>query len=206
MTLALSIDNPQLLQEIRNIGYVTMFILMVIEGPIITLVSAFAASLGWFNIFGVFLLSMLGDITGDVLLYGIGYWGGNKALKWFQKITHVQSKTITKLENLFHRHGVKIIFAVKSTTGLCWITFVAAGSVRMKLKSFLLGSVSGGVIWSGLLVTLGYFFGFAFLRINDYIRYAGVIIFVTAVTLYLAINFYKKWQGQKLLEEKNSEM
>ena len=203
MFIPLSLNDPEILQEIRNIGYISMFVLMVIEGPVITLISAFAASLGWFNIWIVFILSMAGDVTGDVLLYGLGYWGGHRTLEWFQKITHIQSATVEKLENLFHKHGTKIIFAVKSTTGLCWITFVAAGSVKMKFKAFLTGSIGGGIVWSGLLVALGYFFGFAFRQIDQYIRYAGIVIFCSAIAIYAGITFYKKWQGKKLLEEKS---
>ena len=41
---------------------------MIIEGPIITVIGAFLASLGFFNIGIIFFLSLLGDIVGDIIL------------------------------------------------------------------------------------------------------------------------------------------
>ena len=53
-------------------SYLFIFIVMVIEGPIITTAASFAASLGYFNIGIIFLLSLLGDLVGDGLHYIIG--------------------------------------------------------------------------------------------------------------------------------------
>jgi len=44
---------------------------------------------------------------------------------------------IGRMEKYFQKHGGKTIFAVKSTTGLCWTTFTAAGIVKMDFKKFM---------------------------------------------------------------------
>ncbi|MCX6763757.1 MAG: hypothetical protein NTZ97_03450, partial [Candidatus Moranbacteria bacterium] len=98
------------------------------------------------------------------------------------------------------RHGKKTIFTVKSTTGLCWITFIAAGAVRMDFGNFLLGSFWGGVVWSGFLTVVGYFFGYAFASISQTIEYAGLVIFFAAVIFILGLSFYRKYQSQKFTE------
>ena len=41
------------------------------------------------------------------------------------------------MEKYFEKHGGKTIFAVKSTTGFCWATFVAAGIAKMDFKKFV---------------------------------------------------------------------
>lgn len=192
--------DPHILSYIKAIGYPTMLVLMVAEGPITTILAAFAASLGFFNIFVVFGLSMLGDILGDILLYGIGYSGGAKTLEKAEKFLKIKPEIVVKLENLFARHGKKTIFAVKSTTGLCWITFIAAGTVRMNFKNFMAGSFLGGIFWSGFLVFMGYFFGYAFAMINDYIRYAGMVVFSAAVVFYALLTFYKRRCSRRMLE------
>ncbi len=61
-------------------GYPIMLLLMTLEGPIVTMVAAFLSSMGYFNIFAVFGLSVLGDVLGDIVLYFIGYFGGHRAL------------------------------------------------------------------------------------------------------------------------------
>lgn len=200
---SINLADPQILAYIKTIGYPTMLVLMIIEGPIATILAAFAASLGFFNVYLVFILSMLGDIIGDMILYAIGYVGGAKALAKAEKILRIKPGIVAKLEKLFSLHGRKTIFAVKSTTGLCWITFVAAGTIRMKFQDFLFGSVFGGIVWSSFLVVMGYFFGYAFLQINDYIRYAGLIIFAAAICFFAAITAYKKYQSRQILKNEN---
>ena len=152
-------------------------------------------------VFLVLFLSILGDILGDMLLYYIGYSGGSAALLKAERILKVKPEIVSKIEYLFKKHGKKTIFAVKSTTGLCWITFIAAGSVRMRFKEFILASFLGGIIWSGLLVFMGYFFGYAFQQIAAYIKYAGLIILISAAAFYATLTFYKKRQSQKILAE-----
>lgn len=193
-------DN-QLPDYIKTVGYPTMLLLMTVEGPIATIVSGFLGSLGLFNVLAVFSLSVLGDVLGDIICYGIGFWGGSPILEKARQKLHVKPKILEKVEHLFQKHGFKTIFAVKSTTGLCWITFIAAGTFRMDFKKFLQGSILGGIIWSGFLTLSGYFFGYAFLEINRYIRFAGLGILVLAIGLFILINIYKKHQAQKILSE-----
>ena len=143
---AINLSDPQTLLYIKTIGYPTMFALMIIEGPIITILGAFLASLGFFNVYIILTLSILGDIVGDIILYSIGYYGGAKFLEKAQKFLKIKDSTIEKIKKYFERHGKKTIFSVKSTTGLCWIAFITAGSVRMNFKDFLIASFLGGIV------------------------------------------------------------
>lgn len=203
----MNIYDPEILNYIKTIGYPTMLFLMIVEGPIATVLGAFAASLGFFNAFLVFFLSIFGDILGDIILYSIGFYGGMKTLAKAQRILKIKSATMEKIEKLFSRHGKKIVFAIKSTTGLCWITFITAGAVKMKFKDFFWSSFLGGIVWSGFLVIIGYFFGFAFKKIYDwlsYVQYAALIVFLAFVALYSIITWYKKRQSRNILKNGDS--
>lgn len=198
--MLINFSNPETLHTIQTIGYPSMLILMIIEGPIATMLAAFSASLGFFNVYAVLLLSITGDIIGDIILYSIGYTGGSRALEKWEKRLKVKPAILEKIERLFAKHGKKTVFAVKSTTGLCWITFIAAGAVKMKLGDFLMASFFGGIIWSSFLVISGYFFGYAFEAIRDSIQYAGEIIFVCAAFFFIGTTLYKKRQSQKIIQ------
>jgi membrane protein DedA with SNARE-associated domain len=197
----LNFSDPAILGQIKMIGYPFMLLVMIIEGPIMTILAAFTAKLGFFNVYVVFLLSILGDVIGDAILYYIGYSGGAKTLEKAERVLKIKPAIVAKIEYLFEKHGKKTIFAVKSTTGLCWITFIAAGAVRMNFKDFLSASILGGIVWSGFLVAMGYFFGYAFKQIGIYIKYAGLVVFLSAVVFYAAVTFYKKHQSEKILSE-----
>lgn len=195
------LSNPELANYVKTVGYPLMLLLMIVEGPIATMLAAFSASLGFFNVYAVFALSILGDMLGDIILYSIGAAGGTRALQKAEKLLRINPATLEKIERLFKIHGKKTVFAVKSTTGLCWITFIAAGAVKMKLKDFILASFLGGIIWSGFLVISGYFFGYAFIQIDQYLRYAGIIIFASVVLFYSFITLYKNRRSKQILDE-----
>lgn len=181
-------------------GYPAMLFLMIVEGPIVTIISAFLSSLGYFNVFIVFGLSVLGDVLGDIVLYFIGYFGGYKILLKAEKFLKIKESVVEKLREKFHTSGAKIVFYVKATTGLCYITFILAGTSRMKLSKFVKYSILGGLAWSSFLVVVGYFFGYAADRINEYIKYAGVIIFAGAVLFFLILTLYKRKRAKDILE------
>lgn len=173
---------------------------MILEGPIVTMIAAFLASLGYFNVFIVFILSMTGDVVGDIALYYIGYFGGHRILLKVEKFLKIKESIVEKLRNKFHTNGAKIIFYVKATTGLCYITFILAGTLRMKISKFIKYSVLGGLVWSTFLVIAGYFFGYAAEQISEYIQYAGYIIFTAATIFFIGITLYKRKQAKEILE------
>ncbi|HEX7586074.1 MAG TPA: DedA family protein, partial [Patescibacteria group bacterium] len=159
--------GQQIFEFLRHYGYWIMLPLMIIEGPVATIMAAMLASLGAFNVFIVLIFSIAGDIIGDVILYGLGYKYGLGFVRHIGKYIGITEKLVLRMEKYFAQHGGKTIFAVKSTTGLCWATFVAAGIVKMDFKKFVRYSLLGGVIWSGFLVIMGYFYGFLWKEIRD---------------------------------------
>lgn len=194
------LSSQELLELITTWGYPAMFLLMVLEGPIATISAAFLASMGFFNPIAVYFLSVIGDIVGDVILYRLGYSGGKKFLEKAERFLKIKESLVNKLEQLFKTKGAKIIFSVKSTTGLVYITFILAGAVKMDFRKFLYYSLLGGLVWSALLVCLGYFFGYAAEQISAYIKYAGVGIFILAIASVFVINYMKKGKSKNIIE------
>jgi membrane-associated protein len=195
------LSSQQFLHLLPYWGYPLMFILMIFEGPFVTMIAAFLASIGYFNIFIVFILGLSGDLLGDIGLYHIGYYGGRKILERAERFLRISKTSLKTIENKFHQNSGRIIFYVKSTTGLCAITFILAGTLRMKFSKFLKYSFLGGLIWTSFLVFLGYFFGYAAAQISQYIKYAGVVIFTGAIITVIAISLYKKYESKKILEK-----
>jgi membrane protein DedA with SNARE-associated domain len=187
---------------LKHYGYWLMLPLMIIEGPVVTLLAAIMASLGAFNIFFVLFFSIIGDLIGDVLFYYLGYKFGLNFVKKFGKYIGITEKLVNKMENYFVHHGGKTIFLVKSTTGLCWATFVSAGIVKMDFRKFLKYSFYGGIIWSSFLVIMGYFYGYLWREIHENIQWIGWVIFAVAIITFIVISLYKKQQVKKKFSEK----
>jgi membrane protein DedA with SNARE-associated domain len=192
--------SQELIRNLSLWGYPIMLFLMIVEGPIVTIVAAFLASMGYFNIFAVFGLSIAGDVIGDIILYYIGYFGGEKILPKVEKFLKISKSTVEKLKQKFHKNSGRIIFYVKSTTGLSYITFITAGTLKMRISKFIYFSILGGLIWSSFLVIMGYFFGYAADKISEYIRYAGAVIVAIAGIFFIILIWYKKKQAKNIFE------
>ncbi len=190
--------GQQIFQFLSQYGYWVMLPLMIIEGPVATIIAATLAALGAFNVWVVLIFSILGDVIGDILLFGAGYKWGMGFVRNFGKYIGITEKLVLKMEKYFASHGGKTIFAVKSTTGLCWATFVAAGIVKMDFAKFVRYSILGGLVWSGFLVAMGYFYGYLWREISQYIDWIGWAIGGVAVVSYFGITLYKKYESKKL--------
>ncbi|MFZ2188894.1 MAG: DedA family protein [Candidatus Moraniibacteriota bacterium] len=193
--------GQNIFQFLHQYGYWLMVPLMILEGPVVTVIAAMLASLGAFNVFLVLLFSILGDIIGDVALYGLGYRFGMGFVRHIGKYMGITEKLVLRMQEYFKKHGGKTIFAVKSTTGLCWATFTAAGIAKMDFKKFLKNSFYGGIVWSGFLVAMGYFYGYLWREIKQYIQWIGWAVFAVAIVSIIAVTLYKNLQAKKLLRE-----
>ncbi|MEN8252140.1 MAG: DedA family protein [Patescibacteria group bacterium] len=196
-------ESEIIVQFLTDYGYWILFPLMIVEGPVVTLIAAFMASFGIFNIYVVFFLSVLGDVFGDILFYGAGRRWGMGFVDKIGRHIGIDRELVVKMEKYFENHGGKTIFAVKSTTGLCWATFIAAGIIKMPFGKFVLYSVLGGFVWSAVLVIMGYFFGYLHEQIAEYINYAGWIIGSLAVAVFVGITAFKKYESKKLFLQNN---
>ncbi|MFA6160079.1 MAG: DedA family protein [Parcubacteria group bacterium] len=195
--------GQQIFQFLSHYGYAIMLPLMIIEGPVVTIIAAMLASLGAFNVFVVLILSIIGDMGGDIIFYGLGYKYGMGFVRRVGKYIGITEKLVQRMEKYFEHHGGKTIFAVKSTTGLCWATFTTAGIVKMDFKKFVKYSFYGGIVWSGFLVAMGYFYGYLWREIKQYIEWIGWLIFALAISSFIFVNIYKGYQAKKMLKENN---
>jgi membrane protein DedA with SNARE-associated domain len=194
-------DGQVITQFLSQYGYIILLPLMIIEGPIVTLIAAFMASMRIFDIRIILILSILGDMIGDLLYYSIGHKWGMKFVEHIGKYIGITRKLVSRMEKFFALHGGKTVFIAKATTGLCGVTFVTAGIVKMPLKKFITFSFSGGILWSSFLVAMGYFFGYFYTQIEQYIEYAGSVIFGIAVCVFIIINIVKKHETEEIFED-----
>lgn len=193
-------DGDLIIQFLTNYGYIIMIPLMMVIGPVVSVVAAFMASMGIFNVYVVFIISFVAGMIGDILLYGTGRKWGMKAVYRFNGRFGVTKSAVLKMERAFEAHGGKLIIAVKSTTGLCWVTFIAAGIVKMPFWRFFMYTIIGGFVWSGFLVIVGYFFGYMYKQIVHYISFAGWILAVLLIGALVVWYKHDKKKSQKILQ------
>ncbi len=181
-------------------GYVVMFVGMVLEGPMITAAAAFGASLGYFDIFVVFLLAILGDIVGDVAYYAVGYISRVAFVEKYGHRFGMSKERMKKLERLLRTHPGKTLLVIK-TTGIATPGLMMVGAVRMPIKKFT--SVCLSIILPKVLlfVLLGYYFGQAYTSVAKYVQNAEYFIVAAVVAtacIYYAYNKLSATVGKRL--------
>ena len=188
--------NP-ILEFLSHYGYWIAIPIMIVEGPIITLVMGFLSSFGLFNIFIVIALCFLADLISDAFYYWTSYYGGEKVLSKL-RIPHVQENgSLLKLKKRFEEHLAKILFTAKILPGVTNTTLVLAGVVRIRYWRVFKSSILGGLIWSTGLATLGFYFGRHARSISGIISSVGIIFFILLILFLFYIFWFGKFIARK---------
>lgn len=164
-------------------GYFIIFPLMIIEGPIITVIAAFVASLGHLNVGIVYIVAIIGDLAGDAICYCIGRWGGRPFIERWGKKFGVTVSRLKQAEDFMENHSGKTLISAKLTHGLGIWVLLGAGATRIPFANFLWYNLLGTIPKSAALVLLGFFFGQAYAQIGAAIDtfsaiMIGIILFI----------------------------
>ncbi len=97
-------------------------------------------------------------ILGNQTNYTIGRWFGPKVFQWEQS-KFFNKRAFEQAHAFYEKHGgITIVIARFMPFVRTFAPFVA-GVAQMTRSKFTLYDVTGGVLWVGGLVTMGYFFG-----------------------------------------------
>jgi membrane protein DedA with SNARE-associated domain len=187
----MSLSLETILMLLTQYGYVFLFLIAVIEGPIITVLGGFLAAQGVFNVYSVFLVVFLGDLAGDAIYYFLGKMG-TKFKSWIP-IKGLTDERIDAIKEQFHQHLGKTLFFAKYTqTG--FLALPAAGALDIPFAKFIWYNALSTIPKSVLLVALGYFFGYAYARINTDLKIvsAAIVVLVGLGTAYYVYVHRKK--------------
>jgi len=184
------IATDQLLVWLEHYKYAVLFPAVVVEGPVVTVVAGFLASLGVMNVVLVYAVVVVADVLADVMYYSIGRWGGMPLIRRWGHRFGATPERMAYVERHFERHPGKTLIVGKISHALVAPILVAAGIARMPLNRFVFYDIIATIPKSLVLVIIGFFFGQAYLsvRFNTYLNYAGVAaigLAVLGILLYL---------------------
>ncbi len=172
-----------------NYTYWILLPLAIIEGPVVTLVAGFLASLGFLNVYLVYPIVLIGDIIGDTLFYFFGKHGTfgmvHKYGRWFglteSRLVSVQQKYFTDHSSLW-----KIITLSKITQAPSAVVLFLCGMMHVDFKKYAVITVINNIFKTLTLLLLGYFFGLSHLFLSHNLRWAWVVLLpLFFVLLYL---------------------
>lgn len=168
-------------------GYWFMFIVAVIEGPILGVVCGLLIRLGYFHFWPIYSILMAGDLVGDIIWYQIGRHGVHRFVKKFGHLFSLDVKNVAIIERTFKKHETKTLIISKITAGFGFslLTLMTAGSIGIPFKKYMTINFLGQFFWSGFVITIGYFFGQFYQAIDQSFRIMSVVVFVAIFILVL---------------------
>jgi membrane-associated protein len=156
----------QLIALVLQYRYLILLPIAIVEGPIITIICGFLISAGQLNLLLVYAIVMVGDLVGDILWYYLGYYYGHPFIKKHGERFGITEEKVAIVEKNFHTYKHPILFFSKITNGLGFalVVLFTAGLSKIPFRRYMLINAVGQFIWSGMLLTAGYFFGNVFIH------------------------------------------
>ncbi len=151
----------QFLNVLNFSKYFIVFVLCIVEGPVVMISSGFLYRLGQFELAPLYFSLMGGDFVADLLWYGVGRFGAAPLINKFGRFLNITPEIISKIERRFKTYQNKILFISKITMGFGFAlaTLIVAGMLRVNFKKYAFLNLAGGFIWTAFLLCAGYFFG-----------------------------------------------
>jgi membrane-associated protein len=144
------------------------------------------------NIWLAAAILLVAAILGDTVNYWIGRKFGGWMMRKFPKI--VKPSHIAKTNEFFVRYGGKTIIIARFVPIVRTFAPFVAGSGEMEYRRFMFFNVAGAVLWVGLLLPCGWFFGnIPIVKANFELVVLGIIaISVLPMAIEIARAKFKK--------------
>lgn len=134
-------------------GVWVLFVLAVLEGPLVVLGATALAQLGSLEVRWVWGIAVLADLVGDILLYGAGRFAPDLLPQ-----RHRPHMAQERAAALFRRSGRRVLLVAKLTHFAGLPTLVTAGFARMPFVPFLWWNFVGTVVKVSAIVLAGWYF------------------------------------------------
>ena len=154
-------------QYFTRYGWIAIFVIVLLEylnlpgfpaGVIMPLPGIFAAK-GNIHFIPALLITVAAGLTGSLILYYLGYKGGELFLqKYLEKFPKQRPFIEEKLEWV-RRRGSAGIFVSKLIPMIRTLISIPAGASKMNLASYTVSSTLGILVWNLVFVGAGYLCG-----------------------------------------------
>ena len=202
-----------ILNIMNQFGYLGVFLLIAIENifppipsEVILLFGGFMTTYTKLNILGIVIASLLGSLSGAIMLYYIGKIFNKNRLKKIisgkvGKILRLKNSDIDKADKWFDTKGQKTVFFCRFIPLIRSLISIPAGMSEMHMSKFLVYTTIGSLIWNTVLIVIGSIVGnnwTSFLSVLDTYSKIVVIVMAIVVILFIVIFYKKRLKHEKI--------
>jgi len=175
-------------QSVPIIGYALVFALvffesfafigLIVPGSIALILAGFLVAQGVFDATILFFVASIGAILGDSFSF---YLGEKNKIIFSEKNKIFKTSLLDKGKKYFRQHGGKSVFLGRFIGWIRPIVPFVAGIFHLDYKKFILWNILSGILWAGVHIAIGYFFGYAWQAVVTWLDRIGIFIGVVAV-------------------------
>lgn len=183
---------------ISSYGYIGMFLGMVLEAVIIVIPSEAILATGGilagqeiFSFLGALLTGLLGSVFCAIVIYFMGYFGGQPFVKKYGKYFFMKEDDLKKSDSWFNKYGLFAALIGRNFPIIRTLISLPIGIMRLSFSKFLIYTTIGSIPWTFVFVYLGYTLGNNWVIITKYITRLKVPIRILIILLIINYFFNK---------------
>ena len=162
-----------------------LFVGFVLPGETALLIGGVLAHAGVWNVWVFLIAAIIGAITGDSVGYEIGKHLGPR-IKENAFGRFVGEKRWKRAQAIFDRYHGGAIFFGRAQALLRALVPALAGMNKVPYRIFIKWNAAGGIVFSTIVVLLGYQFASSLATLEKYLRY-WAIFFLAIVIIVIGI-------------------
>lgn len=185
--------NNYILDLIDNLGYLGMFLGMVLEAVIIVIPSEFILATGGilaskkiFNFWITFLVGLLGSVFCAIFIYLMGYYGGRPFIKKYGKYFFMKEESIDKSDSWYNKYGLLAAAIGRNIPIVRTLVSLPIGIARLSFTKFVIYTTLGSIPWTFVFVYFGYSVGNNWTIIKTYVDRLKIPIIILLIIYFLS--------------------
>jgi membrane-associated protein len=166
----------------------------ILPGDSLLFAAGTFAALGALNPRLLFLLLTLAAVLGDTVNYWIGHYAGPKVFQQ-QRVRFLKKEYLLRTHEFYERHGGKTIIIARFIPIIRTFAPFVAGIGSMSYGRFVVYNIAGGILWIGLFVIGGFYFG----NIPLVRKHFSLVIVAIVILSVMpgVIEFLRQWSQKK---------
>ena len=179
---------------IENFGALGVALLMILENlfpPIpsefILPFAGFLVGRGELGFLPALVASTAGSLSGALILYALGRWGGRSLILRYGRFLRVKEADLDRAEGWFDKYDQWVILFGRMVPGVRSVVSIPAGMLRTPFLQFVLLTTAGSAAWNALLLGAGWYLGENWQQIQGIVgSVSNFVLILVAVALVCA--------------------
>ncbi len=177
-------------------GYWALFGAVFLEGvgvpmpgQTLLMLAAFYSTRGDLNIIHVLVIAWAATLSGTIVGYGIGWYGGRMLVLRFGQYVFLNHRRLDVVETFFRRRGKIVALLARFVDVSRQLNGLVSGIARMPWKRFLFYNALGGALWVCLWGLISYHLGERVARVGDILKTREFYIVLTVGIAVTVLGF-----------------